>query len=270
MCAPANPTYPLWHGKERILVMMDSKSVPGVPNSQRLHVHILVVEDEVAIQKMLQLSLERVGHTITVVGEGRAALTVLRAEPIEMVLLDIMLPDMSGFDVCREIRKISDVPLVMLTSLNQPDDIVKGFDLGADDYVTKPFSLREVQGRIDAILRRVRWIEARPLTEQVTLNAVQLNERDQGVIVRGERVHLTPIEYRLLRYLMRRPDRPVSKEELFREVWGYDLAGGTNLVEVAVRRLRGKIEEEPSDPELVITVHTVGYKFVGTPPSVEL
>jgi len=249
---------------------MNSVSVPDVPNYQRLHVHILVVEDEIAIQKMLRLSLERVGHTVTVVGAGREALSALRLEPIEMVLLDIILPDMNGFDVCREVRKISDVPLVMLTSLNQPEDIVRGFDLGADDYVTKPFSLREVQGRIDAILRRVRWIEARPLTEQVTLNAVQLNERDQGVIVRGARVHLTPIEYRLLRYLMRRPDRPVSKEELFHEVWGYDLAGGTNLVEVAVRRLRGKIEEDPSSPELVVTVHTVGYKFIGTPPPVDL
>jgi DNA-binding response OmpR family regulator len=228
-------------------------------------VHILVVEDEVAIQKMLQLSLERVGHTVTVVGCGQDALVTLRREPIEMVLLDIILPDMNGFDVCREVRKISEVPVVMLTSLNQPDDIVRGFDLGADDYVTKPFSLREVQGRIDAILRRVRWIEARPLTEQMLLNAVQLNERDQGVTVRGERVHLTPIEYRLLRYLMHRPDRPVSKGELFREVWGYDLAGGTNLVEVAVRRLRGKIEQDPSSPELVVTVHTVGYKFIGSP-----
>ncbi len=247
--------------------MMDSQSASEALNTQRLHVHILVVEDEIAIQKMLQLSLERVGHTVTVVGTGQEALTTLRRDPIEMVLLDILLPDMSGFDVCREVRKISDVPLVMLTALNQPDDIVRGFDLGADDYVTKPFSLREVQGRIDAILRRVRWIEARPLTEQMTLNAVQLNERDQGVIVRGTRVHLTPIEYRLLRYLMHRPDRPVSKEELFREVWGYDLAGGTNLVEVAVRRLRGKIEEDPSSPELVVTVHTVGYKFIGAPQS---
>ena len=214
---------------------------------------------------MLQHSLESIGHAVTVVGSGSEALTALHRELIEMVLLDIMLPDMSGFDVCRDIRGISDVPLVMLTSLSQPDDIIRGFDLGADDYVTKPFNLRELQGRIDAILRRVRWIETSPLTEQVTLNSVQLNEQDQKVTVRGTRVYLTPIEYRLLRYLMCRVDRPVRKEELFREVWGYDLAGGTNLVEVAVRRLRCKIEENPSDPKLVVTVHTVGYKFIGSP-----
>jgi len=248
---------------------MDSRSASESMGSQRHHVHILVVEDEIATQKILQFSLEHVGHVVTAVGSGREALTALSHEPIEMVLLDILLPDMSGFDVCREIRRTSDVPLVILTSLDQPEDIIRGFDLGADDYVTKPFSVREVQGRIEAILRRVRWVEMRPLSEQIFLNSVHLNERDQGVTVRGTRVYLTPIEYRLLRHLMYRSDRPVSKEELFREVWGYDLVGGTNLIEVAVRRLRGKIEENPSDPKLVVTMHAVGYKFIGSPRPVD-
>jgi DNA-binding response OmpR family regulator len=157
----------------------------------------------------------------------------------------------------------------MLTALNRTEDIVQGFSLGADDYITKPFSLREVQGRIDAILRRIRWIEARPLSDQYQLNGVMLNERMQTVNVRGKDIHLTPIEFRLLRYLIHRPDRPISKEELFSEVWGYELVGGTNLVEVAIRRLRSKIEDDASKPALIVTVHTVGYKFVGHSPAGE-
>jgi DNA-binding response OmpR family regulator len=228
----------------------------------RTTVHILVVEDERAIQKMLKLSLERAGHQVSLARTGGEALHMIRHEPIELVLLDILLPDMSGFDVCREVRKFSDVPVVMLTALNRTEDIVQGFSLGADDYITKPFSLREVQGRLEAILRRIRWIEARPLSDQFNLNGVTLNERTQTVTARDREVHLTPIEFRLLRYLMHRPDRPISKEELFSQVWGYELVGGTNLVEVAIRRLRSKIEEDASIPKLIITVHTVGYKFV--------
>ncbi len=175
---------------------------------------------------------------------------------------------MSGFDVCHDVRKFSDVPVVMLTALNRTEDIVQGFSLGADDYITKPFSLREVQGRLEAILRRIRWIEARPLSDQFNLNGVILNERTQTVTAREREVHLTPIEFRLLRYLMHRPDRPISKEELFSQVWGYELVGGTNLVEVAIRRLRSKIEEDASLPKLIVTVHTVGYKFVSQPGDV--
>lgn len=231
----------------------------------RTTVHILVVEDERAIQKMLKLSLERAGHTVSLARTGSEALHMIRNEPIELVLLDILLPDMNGFDICRDVRQFSDVPIVMLTTLNRTEDIVHGFSLGADDYITKPFSLREVQGRIEAILRRIRWIEARPLSDQFNLNGILLNERTQTVTARDKEVHLTPIEFRLLRYLMHRPDRPISKEELFSEVWGYELIGGTNLVEVAIRRLRSKIEENPSSPKIIVTVHTVGYKFVSEP-----
>ena len=240
-----------------------NQTAPPVHGTTRTTVHILVVEDERAIQKMLKLSLERIGHQVSLARTGGEALRMVRHDPIELVLLDILLPDMSGFDVCRDIRRFSDVPVVMLTALNRTEDIVQGFALGADDYITKPFSLREVQGRIEAILRRIRWIEARPLSDQYQLNGVMLNERMQTVNVRGKEIHLTPIEFRLLRHLIHRPDRPISKEELFSEVWGYELVGGTNLVEVAIRRLRSKIETDPSKPTLIVTVHTVGYKFVG-------
>jgi DNA-binding response OmpR family regulator len=228
----------------------------------RTTVHILVVEDERAIQKNAQAFAGARRPSSQPRPYRRRSVYMIRHEPIELVLLDILLPDMSGFEICREVRKFSDVPVVMLTALNRTEDIVQGFSLGADDYITKPFSLREVQGRLEAILRRIRWIEARPLSDQFNLNGVILNERTQTVTARDREVHLTPIEFRLLRYLMHRPDRPISKEELFSQVWGYELVGGTNLVEVAIRRLRSKIEEDASTPKLIITVHTVGYKFV--------
>jgi DNA-binding response OmpR family regulator len=227
----------------------------------------LVVEDELALQKMIRVSLEKIGHTVTLTENGVEAIRLIRQLPIELVLLDIMLPGMDGFSVCRAVREFSDVPLVMLTSLNRPDEIVHGFDLGADDYITKPFRMREVQVRIDAILRRLHWQESRLASGQIQGSGISINERTQQVTVLGSPVHLTPIEYRLLRYLMMRAGRPISKEELFEQVWGYELAGGTNLVEVAIRRLRGKIEEQPSHPRLIVTVHAVGYKFVSEPAS---
>lgn len=199
---------------------------------------------------------------MTIAATGADALAHLHKSAIELVLLDILLPDTNGFDVCREIRKFSYVPVVMLTSLNRTDDIVQGFDLGADDYITKPFRIREVQVRIEAILRRLQWHDVQVPSEHLQANGVTINERTQEVLVRGAPVHLTPIEYRLIRYLMERANRPISKEELFQHVWGYDLVGGTNLVEVAVRRLRNKIEEAPSHPQIIVTVHAVGYKFV--------
>lgn len=230
--------------------------------NERLNVYILVVEDELAIQKMLRLTLERIGHRVAVAGTGAEALQILRSEPIELVLLDIMLPDTNGFEVCRKIRTFSDVPLVMLTALNRTEDIVRGFDMGADDYVTKPFSLREIEGRIDAIVRRVRMLAQQPLTEQISLNGVTLNERAQTVTIDYHQIHLTPIEYRLLQYLMQRADRPVSKHELFEHVWGYGMSGNANLVEVAIRRLRNKVEKTPATPTRIVTVHSAGYKFV--------
>jgi DNA-binding response OmpR family regulator len=229
----------------------------------------LFVEDELTLQKLIKLALEKVGHTVTLASTGAEALASLRRLPIELVLLDILLPDTSGFEVCRAVRQFSDVPLVMLTALNRPEDIVMGFDLGADDYITKPFRMDEVQVRIDAILRRLRWQESRTVSGSglLQVHGVVLDDHTQEVTVRGQAVHLTPIEYRLLRYLMVRADRPISKEELFEQVWGYTLAGGTNLVEVAVRRLRNKVEENSSQPKLVVTVHSVGYKFVSEPAS---
>ncbi|HRJ44876.1 MAG TPA: response regulator transcription factor [Caldilineaceae bacterium] len=199
---------------------------------------ILVVEDEDFLRNLLYVSLEREGFGVAAVRDGVEALDHFAAQPYDLVLLDVLMPRLDGFEVCAEIRKRSDVPIVLLTALNSPDDVVQGFELGADDFISKPFTFREVNARIQAILRRIGWSRDRPSFVIMRFGDVILNDEEHLVIVRGEEVHLTPIEYQLLHYLMSNVNRPVSKDKLFHEVWGYDFTGGTNLVEVAMRRLR--------------------------------
>jgi len=225
-------------------------------------VTVLVVDDEDALCTLLQISLQRQGYKVVIAHNGREALDVVANKKVDLVLLDVMMPEMDGFTTCIELRKRTDVPVVLLTALNRPDDIVHGFSLGADDYITKPFTFKEVEVRLQAILRRMNWNQERVTKQQViTVQDVMVNDDVHEVTVRGESVHLTPIEYQLLRTLMNSPDKPVSKEDLFQSVWGYNMAGGTNLVEVAMRRLREKVELDPSNPIYLLTVRGVGYKF---------
>jgi DNA-binding response OmpR family regulator len=223
--------------------------------------HILVVDDEEPLRNLLRISLQRAGYTVYTASNGKEAIEAFSQAPVDLVLLDILMPDMDGYTLCAELRKRSDVPIIMLSALNRPDDVVYGFSLGADDYISKPFQFREVEVRIQAILRRIAWHNERPEFNILAFNDVVLDSDAHEVHVRGEQVHLTPIEFQLLHYLMKMPDRPVSKNELFQSVWGYDLVGDTNLVEVAIRRLREKIEENPSDPAYLLTVRGTGYKF---------
>ena len=225
-------------------------------------VTVLVVDDEDALCTLLQISLQRQGYRVVIAHNGREALDVVANRKVDLVLLDVMMPEMDGFTTCIELRKRTDIPVVLLTALNRPDDIVHGFSLGADDYITKPFTFKEVEVRLQAILRRMNWNQERVTQQQViTVQDVMVNDDVHEVTVRGESVHLTPIEYQLLRTLMNSPDKPVSKEDLFQSVWGYNMAGGTNLVEVAMRRLREKVELDPSNPIYLLTVRGVGYKF---------
>ncbi len=225
-------------------------------------VTVLVVDDEDALCTLLQISLQRQGYRVVIAHNGREALDVVANRKVDLVLLDVMMPEMDGFTTCIELRKRTDVPVVLLTALNRPDDIVHGFSLGADDYITKPFTFKEVEVRLQAILRRMNWNQERVTQQQViTVQDVMVNDDVHEVTVRGDSVHLTPIEYQLLRTLMNSPDKPVSKEDLFQSVWGYNMAGGTNLVEVAMRRLREKVELDPSNPIYLLTVRGVGYKF---------
>ena len=230
---------------------------------------ILVAEDEAPLRNLIKLHLESNGYEVGAAINGVDALEKFHEEgPWDMIVLDIMMPELDGFSVLQEIRKTSEVPVVFVTALGSGDDIVKGFNLGADDYITKPFTFREVAVRIEAILRRVAWLKLPP-PEPTGLRSgdIELNTELRQVIVRGEHCHVTPIEYGLLQYFMARLDSAIDKEELFREVWGYEFEGSTNLVEVGIRRLREKIEEDPSKPQYIRTIRGVGYRFRKFDPS---
>ena len=224
---------------------------------------ILIVEDESALRNLLEMSLSAQGYEIITAADGVEAMQVFnRDRDLDMIVLDIMMPRMDGFEVLEEIRKVSDVPVVMLTALGSADDVIKGFNMGADDYITKPFVFREVAARIEAILRRVAWMK-QPQTVLTELEEgdIKMNLRTHEVFVRGAACQFSPIEYNLLKYLMSNKGEVIDKRRLFREVWGYEFEGSTNLVEVAVRRLREKIEVNPSQPEYIHTVRGAGYIF---------
>lgn len=239
----------------------NSRNVVAETSKGRDNLRILIVDDEEPLRNLLKASFQRSGYDVVAVSNGTDALKVFESQRIDLVLLDVIMPGIDGFTLCRELRKQSEVPIVMLTAMNRPDDIVRGFDTGADDYIPKPFTFREVEVRLEAILRRISWIEEQPEFRVLAFGDITLNDDDHIVTVCGEVVDLTPIEYQLLHKLMMSPDRPVSKVDLFKSVWGYDEVGGTNLVEVAVRRLREKIEDEPSKPSYLVTVRGAGYKF---------
>lgn len=247
----------------------------SVPNNGRPHRHnvpsggamtedklsVLVVDDEQLMCDILTMSLQRLGYSVTTASNGLDALDLFEAQEFDLLLLDVMMPDMDGFDVCTEIRKRSDVPIIMLTALSRPDDIVRGLEAGADNYITKPFTFKEVEARIKAILRR-----AVQSTEQSTfviteLGDLKMNDEIHEVTVADEYVELTRTEYRLLQYLMHHPNQTMSKEDLLNNVWGYEIADSPNLVELAVRRLRKKIEEDASNPKRLVTVRGFGYKL---------
>ncbi len=222
---------------------------------------ILVAEDEAPLRNLLRLSLEAGGHSVIAVGDGQAVLERMEHEEVNLVILDIMMPKMDGFTACKEIRKHSDVPIMMLTAMGNIESIVRGFELGADDYITKPFAFKEVDVRIQAIMRRFDWASRGAPEDIIAIGRVTLDAEAHEVQVDGHPIHLTPTEFELLLCLMVHAGQTMAKEQLFQEVWGYEFVGGTNLVEVAIRRLREKIEVNPSKPEHILTIRGVGYRF---------
>lgn len=223
--------------------------------------NVLVVDDEKLMCDILTMSLQRLGYAVTTASNGFDALDLFEGQEFDLLLLDVMMPDMDGFDVCVEVRKRSDVPIIMLTALSRPDDIVRGLEAGADNYITKPFTFKEVEARIKAILRRTVQ-SAEPTTFVITeLGELRMNDETHEVTVGDEYVELTRTEYRLLQYLMHHPNQTLSKEDLLNNVWGYEIADSPNLVELAVRRLRKKIEDDASNPKRLVTVRGFGYKL---------
>ena len=221
---------------------------------------ILVVDDESAILQTLRFNLERNGYAVCTAGDGRSAIALASSEKPDLVILDIMLPVLDGIEACKEIRKTSGVPIIMLTAKDQEFDKVLALELGADDYVTKPFALGEFLARVKARLRRVETGDVAK-NEAITIGEITLDPARQRLIVRGGDVSLAPKEFRLLHVLMQNRGRIVTRQILLEKVWGYDFEGEHQTISVHIRWLREKIEVDPNNPRHIITVRSRGYMF---------
>ena len=222
---------------------------------------ILVVEDETTLRETLADALEAEGYQVVQAADGRAALTRFRADHPDLVLLDLMLPELSGIEVCRIIRAESGVPIVMLTAKDSELDKVVGLELGADDYVTKPFSLRELSARIRALFRRSEQAAPAGGPTLVDLGNVQVDLAGHRVLRNGESVPIKPKAFELLAFLLRNPGQAFTRDQLLEHVWGYDYAGETRTVDVHVHWLRSTLEDDASAPQFIHTVRGVGYVF---------
>ena len=220
---------------------------------------ILVVEDEPTLRETLVEALETDGFRVTSAADGRLALECFRAERPDLVLLDLMLPEVSGIDVCRIIRAESPVPIIMLTARGSEVDKVVGLELGADDYVTKPFSLRELSARIRAVFRRAEQTAAADVPSIVDLGAVQVDLAGHRILREGTEIPVKPKVFELLAFLVQHPGQVVTRDQLLERVWGYDYAGETRTVDVHVHWLRTAIEVDPANPTLIQTIRGVGY-----------
>jgi two-component system response regulator MtrA len=219
---------------------------------------ILLIEDDPSISEVVTLGLSRAGYRVAATADGRDGLARARQEPFDLILLDVMLPSMDGFEVLRGIRREGAKPVVMLTARTDTTDVVVGLELGADDYVTKPFELPELVARVRAVLRRAR---AEPASATLRLGSLEIDPGAFTVVRDGAPVALTATEFRLLLELARHPGQVFTRELLLHQVWNYDYLGDSRLVDVAVQRLRAKVEVDPARPELVVTVRGVGYRL---------
>ena len=220
---------------------------------------ILIIEDDERIRSSMRLALEDEGYTVDDVASGEEGVARFTEQPAELVLIDLMLPGIDGFEACRTLRRHSTVPVIMVTARTDTHDVVAGLEAGADDYVTKPFVAKELAARIRALLRRARPVDNGP--DSLTFGDVELIP-DAGVVRRaGVEVHCTRTEFRLLCELAENPGKVLSREQLLERVWGYDYFGDGRLVDVHVRRLRTKVEPDPANPQFILTVRGVGYKL---------
>jgi DNA-binding response OmpR family regulator len=219
---------------------------------------VLLVEDDASIREIATLGLEQAGFRVTATGDGRDALVRFRQGVFDLVVLDVMLPSLDGFEVCREIRHDSQVPIVMLSARSELHDVIVGLELGADDYVTKPFEVPELVARIKAVLRRS---TAGPADGAISVDDLEIDPAAFSVRRRGEDIAVTATEFRLLLELARRPKQVFTRDLLLELVWNYDYLGDSRLVDAAVQRLRAKIEDDPANPKLIQTVRGVGYRF---------
>ncbi|NET57708.1 MAG: response regulator transcription factor [Symploca sp. SIO2E6] len=249
---------------------MLSLDIPQSPSSPELatSMRILVVEDEDLIREMLVLALEEEGYEVETAIDGRTAIEFLQLKeptetacPFDLLILDIMIPHVNGLDLCRLLRyQENPVPILILSAKASETDRVLGLEVGADDYLTKPFSMRELVARCRALLRRQR-LNCLPQTPVLQWREIILNPQECRVTVRGKEVNLSPKEFKLLELFLSYPRRVWSREQLIEHVWGLDFLGDTKTVDVHIRWLREKLEQDPSSPEYLITVRGFGYRF---------
>ena len=222
---------------------------------------ILIVEDEPSLAEPLAFLLGREGYETVIAGDGRAALAEFDRNGADLVLLDLMLPGLGGTEVCRELRARSAVPIIMLTAKDSEVDIVVGLELGADDYVTKPYSSRELLARIRAVLRR--HVELDEVDSVLEVGAVRMDVERHVVTVDGAEVAMPLKEFELLEFLLRNAGRVLTRGQLIDRIWGSDYFGDTKTLDVHIKRIRSRIEPEPSNPRLLVTVRGLGYRFEG-------
>ncbi|MFO7167152.1 MAG: response regulator transcription factor [Chloroflexota bacterium] len=223
--------------------------------------HILVADDDLPSVKLTSYLLEEAGYQVVKAYDGPSILQSIEQHHPDLVLLDVMMPKASGFDICRQIRRTSDVPIIFLSARSQLQDRVMGLQIGGDDYLIKPFEPSELLARVEAVLRRRNADMLNPSVRlshgDITLDPVE----HKVLFANGRTVELTPLEFRLLYYLMKNSGRVLNTSQILNKVWGYDYEGESNLVAVYIRRLRTKVEEDPEHPKHVITVRNLGYKF---------
>ncbi len=229
---------------------------------------ILIVEDELVLQETLAYNLKHQGYEVETASDGQTAIDKAKQTNPDLILLDIMLPDVDGFEVCRILRKDMSVPILMLTARDDEIDRVVGLEVGADDYLIKPFSMRELIARVKALLRRVRLMQNMNQDSESThkvfhLDNLVIDETRHEVLINDKPLDLKPKEYDLLLYLARHRRHVLSREQILKEVWGWDFFGGSRTIDVHIRWLREKIEENPAEPKRIITIRSAGYRFEG-------
>jgi len=221
---------------------------------------ILIVDDEKNIVELIKFHLKKENYRVIEAYKGKDALDLYRKEKPDLIILDVMLPDMGGFEVCKTIRKESRVPIIMLTAKGEEIDKILGFELGADDYITKPFSPRELLARIKAVLKRTKTSNID--TNQIQLGPFKINVNKREIYKNDVLLELKPKEFDLLKLFITNPGRVFTRQYLLEQIWGYDYLGDTRTVDVHIRRLRQKIEDNDKNASYIKTVHGVGYKFV--------
>ncbi len=226
---------------------------------------VLIVEDDTSLLTTLKYNLQKDGYNVTTAVDGAEAIETAQKGKPDLIILDVMLPKLNGFEVCRILRKEMTVPILMLTAKNEEVDKIIGLEIGADDYMTKPFSMRELLARVRAMLRRAKMAEPKPADEKTLLkiNDLEIDPARHRASLRETVLDLTPKEFDLLVFLARNRGFVFSRDQLLEKVWGYDYAGNTRTVDVHIRWLRQKIESDPAKPKRLVTVRGTGYKLEG-------